>query len=615
MSRVLLILIGIVLLLIIGAAVLVPMLLDKDKVVAIASEKLQEQSGATLEVRGDVQLSIFPTLGVSLTDASLTAPKEQDMDLQVGALDIGVQLIPLLSGRVEIDSIALDRLAARITQQPAEEPEIDTSGMSDEELEALYETRRQEMAEAAESAGGTAVAAAPLALKVGRLVITDSRVELVDAESGESTVIELDNLLAQDLNLDGRTIPVELQLRVAGEQPVEIAFDGRLQVTQASQTATIESAEIDVTGATAQPVSLRLSGPVDIANQVADLKLALDLGEARGDGTVRYAAFESPQIDASLKLNLFDPALLVLAGPEAAQKSEGEATPDSGDEPLPLDALRAIDTRADLQIDKAVFDAHTIHNLKVELRAVEGDIQVSTLTGQLHGGNLDMTAGFNARLNRAKLDTTGVLTNLDIPTALAALESEPLMTGTASLSWTLKGGGRTANELIRDLSGPVKLTTDQVVLKDAGLEKMFCQAVALANQEALTAAFPADSALRDMSADVKLDEGKAKLNPLRIDITGASLRGKGKLDLLSQDFEADFDARISPELGELDPACRVNQRYTDLDWPVECEGNLSGDSGEWCKVDTGDILEQLARQEAKRKIEKEAGKFIDKLFK
>jgi AsmA protein len=615
MSRVLLILIGIVLLLIIGAAVLVPMLLDKDKVVAIASEKLQEQSGATLEVRGDVQLSIFPTLGVSLTDASLTAPKEQDMDLQVGALDIGVQLIPLLSGRVEIDSIALDRLAARITQQPGEEPEIDTSGMSDEELEALYETRRQEMAEAAESAGGTAVAAAPLALKVGRLVITDSRVELVDAESGESTVIELDNLLAQDLNLDGRTIPVELQLRVAGEQPVEIAFDGRLQVTQASQTATIESAEIDVTGATAQPVSLRLSGPVDIANQVADLKLALDLGEARGDGTVRYAAFESPQIDASLKLNLFDPALLVLAGPEAAQKSEGEATPDSGDEPLPLDALRAIDTRADLQIDKAVFDAHTIHNLKVELRAVEGDIQVSTLTGQLHGGNLDMTAGFNARLNRAKLDTTGVLTNLDIPTALAALESEPLMTGTASLSWTLKGGGRTANELIRDLSGPVKLTTDQVVLKDAGLEKMFCQAVALANQEALTAAFPADSALRDMSADVKLDEGKAKLNPLRIDITGASLRGKGKLDLLSQDFEADFDARISPELGELDPACRVNQRYTDLDWPVECEGNLSGDSGEWCKVDTGDILEQLARQEAKRKIEKEAGKFIDKLFK
>ncbi len=48
---------------------------------------------------------------------------------------------------------------------------------------------------------------------------------------------------------------------------------------------------------------------------------------------------------------------------------------------------------------------------------------------------------------------------------------------------------------------------------------------------------------------------------------------------------------------------------------MECEGNLSGEPGDWCGVDTGDILEQLAKQEAKRQVQKEAGKLLDKLFK
>jgi AsmA protein len=226
-----------------------------------------------------------------------------------------------------------------------------------------------------------------------------------------------------------------------------------------------------------------------------------------------------------------------------------------------------------------------------------------------------MKASFNARHNTAKLSANGGLKGLDIPTALAAVESEPVITGTASLTWTLKSSGRTANELIEAMNGPLKLTTDQVVLKEMGIEKMFCQVVALANQQGLTAEFPADSAVKDLSADIQLNDGKVKLNPLKVDLEGISLRGKGRLELLSQDFKADFDARITPALGELDPACRVNERYTSIDWPVDCEGNVSGEPGDWCMVDSGEILEQLAKKEATRKVQKEAGKLLDKLFK
>ena len=71
----------------------------------------------------------------------------------------------------------------------------------------------------------------------------------------------------------------------------------------------------------------------------------------------------------------------------------------------------------------------------------------------------DLSARFNARHNTARLTLKGGLNNLDIASALAAMEAEPSMTGTASLDLNLKSGGRTSNELIQAMKGPVILTT------------------------------------------------------------------------------------------------------------------------------------------------------------
>ncbi len=622
MARLLLILIGIPVILIIAAAILLPLLVDKQQVVDAASKQLQEQTGAALDVDGDIGLSVFPTLRVTLTDTTLRMPEEQGAEITVQSLDIGVRPLPLLSGKLEIDSISLDGLLARLTSGSGkgEQPAIDTSTMSDEELEALYAARRQALAEAGEAAQGQQVLAAPLALEVGKLSITNSRLELKNPASGEVTAVNLEKVLAQNLNLDGRPIPLELRLQLEGQRPIDLGFDGSIIVAQSVQTVTLQSADLEIAGAMAEPLSLQVTGPVDVANQVADLQVVILQADTRGEGALRYASFESPQITATLRLNQFNPALVALVGPEAAgadaeETRVEEAAPDTGDDALPLAALRGIDSRANLIIDKAVFDAHTIENLQLNLRAVEGDITVTKLQGKLHGGMLDMKARLNARHNTARLSVNGGLEGLDIATALAAVESEPVMTGTANLNLTLNSAGRTRNELIRALSGPINLTTEQVVARDAKLEKMFCKAVALANQQRLTAQFPRDTALKDLSADIQLADGKAVMKPLRIELKGASLHGKGNLDLLSQDFKADFDARITPELSRLDPACEVNERYLAIDWPVACRGNVSDDDpGEWCSVDSGDILEQLAKKEASRKVKKEAGRLMEKLL-
>jgi uncharacterized protein involved in outer membrane biogenesis len=613
MPRLILIPLILVALLVLAAIVLVPLFLDEEKVLEIASTQLREQTGATLTVGGDTSLSLFPVLGVSLQQAAIAMPGEEQASISARALSIGVQMMPLLSGRVEIDSIRLDGLNASITSAP-EQPAIDTGKMTDRELDAFYDERRKARKQAGDTAGAEAALSVPLALKVRELTITDARLETVDPESEDISVLEIPRLEATGLNLDQTPIPLSMELRVPGEEVISVLLEGELRVSQ-QQVVQLDNLEVEVNGVMAQPVNLQTSGEVDINRQVADLKLSLHLGEAQAKGKVRYASFESPQVDAILKLNQFSPALLALAGPEAASADATETTAASGDEPLPLDAIRLIDTRARLAIEQAVFEPHVVTDVKVSLRAKEGVITVDTFTGKLHGGELDLTATFNGKHNTASLVTEGKVDALDIATALSVMESEPVFSGSASLDWKLNGRGRTPNELVAALKGPINLTTAEPALRGMSVEGMLCQAVALVNQESLTTTFPADTRFQTLGAALTLDDGKLNLKPLKAQLPQIQLTGSGSLDLLSQNFKTTFKARLSPELEQLDRACRVSKRLTAIDWPVKCKGNTADDPGKWCGVDTEQIIEDMAKNEAKRKVEKEAGKLLDKLFK
>ena len=375
MFRLILVPLALLLLLVLAAAVLIPLLLDKDTVLQLAAEALHEQTGATLTVDGDAKLSVFPTPGIALSDAAITLPDTPLSNLRIGKLQVGVQLLPLLRGQIGIDSLALDGIRASM-QSGSQQKRADTSTLSDEDLDALYAIRRKRMATSAEVSGAQPAVLPPLALHVKQLTINDARLELLDPDGAASKQLELVRLQASDVNLDGAAMPLDMALRLPGKQVIDVSLKGNIRIDQQHQTVTLEQMELAATGALANTLQLRTSGVIDLVRQSADLQLALELGETRGSGTLRYTSFESPQIDSVLQLNLLDPALLALAGPDALAATGQQTTAASDDQPLPLDALRAIDARAVLNIDKARFGAHTVNNMHASLLALDGVIQV-----------------------------------------------------------------------------------------------------------------------------------------------------------------------------------------------------------------------------------------------
>lgn len=610
MPKILLYLIGIPLLLVIVAVVVLPLVLDEERLVTIATEQLEERSGAKLTVRGDAGLTLFPRLALRLGDADLQLPGEGQPQASVRELSVEIFLRPLLSRKVAIKGLELDGLVVTLpAREEAEVPDLAT--LSDAELERFYAARRKALQEAAEGGVGAALGA-PLALNVASLRLSDARIIQQQPSGAEPVVIELPMLRGADLNLEGEPASMTLQLLLPGEPDMILEVATVFSADADSRILNLQELEAELSGATAEPLILRASGSVTLDQRLAELELELESGATRGSGTLRYAATESPQIDAVLRMNLLDPALLLLAGPEAATSADTD--PADGDAPLPLDALRLADTRADLQVERAVVGAHTVENLRLRLRAVEGVATFGTIRGDIHGGKLDATATLNARLSTPTLDTRGELAGLDSSALLAALDAEPVLSGTADASWQLDSRGNSRNALVGALEGEILLDTEGLALEQVGVERMLCQVIAQVNREPLQAELPARSSFDSVSARIQLGEGEARLDPLRADLTHIALRGDGRLDLLSNDFVATFRARLAPTLEEVDPACRVNQRLAAIDWPVNCRGQLGGEPGEWCRVDSEAIVADLARREIENMAREEGGRFLQRLL-
>lgn len=610
MPRIVLYLIGIPLLLVILALVVVPLVLDEERLVQMATSELEERSGARLTVRGDAGLSLFPRLALRLEDASLEMPGEEQPQVSVRELSVEVFLRPLLSREVVIKGLELDGLVLTLPAREAA-PVADLARLSDAELEAFYTARRKALQEAAETGAG-AVLGAPLALNVASLGLTDARVILQQPADAASLVLEIPALRATDLNLEGRPASLALQLQTVGEQALNLDLAAILVASADSQTLQLQELEAELSGATPMPITLRASGSVQLDQRLAELEVELDSGATQGSGTLRYAATQSPQIDAVLRLNLLDPALLLLAGPEAATSADPGTT--DGDAPLPLDALRLADTRADLRVERAVVGAHTVENLRLRLRAVEGVATFDTISGVIHGGTLDATATLNARLGTPTLSTRGELAGLDTGALLAALEADPVLSGRANADWQLDSRGNSRNALLAALEGDIRLDTEDLALEQVGVERMLCQVIAQVNQEPLQAELPARSSFESASARIRLAAGEARLDPLQANLDHVTLRGDGRLDLLENDFVATFRARLAPTLEDLDPACRVNQRLLAIDWPLNCRGQLGGEPGDWCRVDSEAIVADLARREIENMAREEGGRFLQRLL-
>jgi AsmA protein len=199
---------------------------------------MQERTGRRLEIPGDIDLSVFPWLGLKLGKVSLGNPAglPEGTFASAEAVEVRVKLIPLLQRQVEMDTVTLRGLALDLVRtKDGRSNWADLGGTA---------APAPEPAPAPGRPGGQQLAA----LAVGGLDVQDARLAWRDEAAGTRYAVEGLNLKTGALAA-GRPVRVDLDFQVASAAPElrgKVSLGAELDADPAVQTYRAKGLVVDV---------------------------------------------------------------------------------------------------------------------------------------------------------------------------------------------------------------------------------------------------------------------------------------------------------------------------------------------------------------------------------
>ena len=622
------------------AMLLVPMFIDEQALLDLAQEQVQTQAGGELIVEGDAELSFFPRFGLILEETTLNLPAETEYDQDINAtiteLDVGLSLLPLLGGNIDIGTIVIAGVTADITEPralpPAPEPR---PIMSDREWEKrgeiIRQTKEQERQRQLNEGGGVS----GIAILAEAIQIEDITVIQRTRDGELSNEIRIAALTLTDVNTRNEPMQLEGALTVLGDgstAPLDIALDGAIRIASDFSKIEIQDLQTEVIGALTKPVESALNGAFVMSPAKADFTLSASLPGGDVTGQLVWSALESPEIKLDINTARLDADQIQPAPPPASAATGSapatEATPattpaaseagSSAPVPLPVGPLRDLDLEMRVAANELIAGGQTISDAQVFMRVRDGVANIDYIRGVLHQGQLDTRVMLNARRPVVEAEVEGGLKGVNMDLLLASMGNTDAASGRIEMSWELEAEGVTADDLMTALDGDVTANGQDLMLQKVSVQGLVCNAVAIVNKISPISDLPTNTPITDLSLAVDFDDGMGDIEKLRFSTPGVELKGSGDIDLSSMDFGFRMEGQVNNEIMEVSPLCVIDQRYAGVDWPVDCTGNLASESGAACKVDVATIAEQILKNEAQQQmqdaIEEKASSFIKKLF-
>ena len=619
------------------AMFLVPMFIDEQALLDMAQEQVQTQTGGELVVEGDTELSFFPRFGLRLEGTSLSLPAQTeydpDIEASIAELDVGLSLLPLLSGNVDVGTIVISGVTADITEPQALPPAPEPRPiMSDREWEkrgeVIRQTKEQERQRQLNEGGGVS----GIAVLAEAIQIEDITVIQRTRDGELSNEIRIAALTLTDVNTRNEPMQLEGALTVLGDgsaAPLDIALDGTIRVASDFSKIEIEALQTEVVGALTQPVESALSGAFVMTPAKADFTLNASLPGGDISGQLVWSALESPEIKldiitARLDVDQIQPAPQPVTAATGVPATEAPPTP-AGNEAgssapvlLPVGPLRDLDLEMRVAADELIAGGQTISDAQVFMQVRDGVADIEYVRGVLHQGQLDTRVTLNARRPVVEAEVEGGLKGVNMDLLLASMGNTDAASGRIEMGWDLETKGISSNDFLAALDGDVSASGQDLILQKVSVQGLICIAVALVNKIPPIGGLPTNTPVTDLSLAVDFDKGMGDIEKLRFSTPGAELKGAGDIDLGSMDFGFRMEGQVNNEIMEVSPLCAIDQRYAGVEWPVDCTGNLASESGATCQVDVASIAMQIlkneARQQMQETIEEKASSFIKKLF-
>ena len=224
--KIILSIIAIIIVLIVAAIVILPLAVDPNDFKPEIQAAVKNSTGRDLLIEGDLQLSVFPWLGVSTGKLSLSnAPGFADkVFAEIAESNVKVKLLPLLSKELEVSRVVLKGLVLNLAKNK--------QGVSNWE-----DLAKKDSAPATSTASDASEekSVSPLAaLAIGGISIEQAKISWDDRQQGQYVEINDFNFTTGKLAFD-QAIDLDLSLTVVNKEPElteSIVFSSDLVVNE-----------------------------------------------------------------------------------------------------------------------------------------------------------------------------------------------------------------------------------------------------------------------------------------------------------------------------------------------------------------------------------------------
>ena len=289
--------------------------------------------------------------------------------------------------------------------------------------------------------------------------------------------------------------------------------------------------------------------------------------------------------------------------PPTTDESNVAANDDAGAAELPIDALKELDLQGKARIGRLTVSDAVLQNLEVTISAANGLLKIAPIHADLYAGKYNGNLTLNVAGERPRMMFKHSVDAVQAGGLLADLTETENVKGLLSASVEGAGFARTSDELLRTLDGDISLNLAEGVYDGVDIWHEIRKARALLKGEPPPAA-SADPKTPITAMDLKgrIDKGTLNTDQLLLEIPFIRLDGTGAMNLVEQNMDYKFDARVfgNPEFGD-------GEDYSDLEKfviPLTVKGDIAGPK---VGVDLADLAKNAAVQKAQDTLLKKLG--------
>ncbi len=492
---------GAIVVVLIAAVVLIPLLVDVNEYKPQIEAQVEKATGRPLKIGGDMALSVFPWIGVALSDLQLGSPAEfgDQAFLAVGRFEAQVRLLPLLSREVEVKRIVVEAPALALIKTK--------SGKTNWDFATAGESPGKPEEKTPPPGADTTLAT----LTAEEIAIRNGRLTYVDEASGQKQEIADLNLVLKDVSLD-RPLAIDFSTRFNG-QPVTLkgtigpvgnppasqplGFDlalaamNELALTLKGSAQDIQTQPVVNLQVKAQPFSPRKlferlgrAFPVNTTDPKALQSVAfsaslnggpqsikLDAGQmtldqSRIDFEAEAGEFDKPRINVKAKIDEIDvdrylPAETAEKKPEKKRdQAPASAPPPGKDQPQGVDytPLRRLVLDARLDVAKLKINQARLQQIVLQIKGRNGRFDLEPFSADLYGGKARIEGNLDVTRSQPRSNISLQLTDMLVGPFMTDVLQKDFLEGKLVTAIDLQFAGDRPETIRKSLNGKGRLT-------------------------------------------------------------------------------------------------------------------------------------------------------------